>query len=461
MKPTDLLRSSTFRLAVSYMALFAGSVLLLLGFIYWSTVAFMVHKTDASIKKEISWLAELYREQGVNSLLSTVAERSRSGDREASVYAVSGPGKKVLVGNLLAIPGSGQDKKGWLNFSYGDLSSSGRVLQVRGRAHILDNHLLFVGRDVRENIALQQLIVRALLWGLVIMIALGLSSGILLSRRVLRHIELINQTTREIMAGDLSRRIPTNGSADDFDQLATNLNSMLDEIARLMAGIRHVSNNVAHDLRTPLTRLRNQLETLRDDLGNNSPHGQQVERSIADADQLLSTFSGLLRIARIEAGSLKANIKQVNLASLIQDAVELYEAVAEVKQIQINTEVNDPVTVPGDRDMLFQAVANLLDNAIKYTQQGGKVILKAAQTKQVAEIVVADNGPGIPAFEYDKVVQRFYRLDQSRNTSGNGLGLSLVEAVVNMHDATLIFSDNEPGLRVTIQFKSEPWPYVS
>jgi signal transduction histidine kinase len=443
------------------MALFAGSVLLLLGFIYWSTVAFIVQKTDVSIKTEISWLAELYREQGLNSLLSTVTERSRGGDRETSVYAVSGPGTKILAGNLLGLPDPDKSRNGWLNFSYGDSRASGRVLQIRGRSYQLDNYFLFVGRDIRENIALQQLIVRALLWGLAIMSILGLFGGILMSRRVLRHIEQINQTTREIMAGDLSRRIPTNGSADDFDQLATNLNSMLDEIARLMSGIRNVSNSVAHDLRTPLTRLRNQLETLHDDLGKNSPHNQQVERSIADADQLLSTFSGLLRIARIEAGSLKAKIKQVNLAALIQDAAELYEAVAEAKQIQINTEIKDSVTVLADRDMIFQAVANLLDNAIKYTQEGGKVVLKVTQTGRAAEIEVADNGPGIPAFEYDKVVQRFYRLDQSRNTKGNGLGLSLVEAVVNMHDATLIFSDNQPGLRVTIQFKPESSPRIS
>jgi signal transduction histidine kinase len=444
------------------MAVFAGSVLLLLGFIYWSTVAFIANQTNASIKTEITWLAELYREQGMESLVSMVAERSRGDDRSDSLYAVSGPGKKILAGNLLGLPEADQGKDGWINFSYGDFRAEDRVLQVRGRSlRLTDDYYLFVGRDIRENIALQQVIVHALLWGLAIMIALGLFGGVIMSRRVLRHIEHINQATREIMAGDLSRRIPVNGSADDFDQLATNLNAMLDEIARLMAGIRHVSNNIAHDLRTPLTRLRNQLEALGEGLGNDSPHSQQVERSIADADRLLSTFSGLLRIARIEAGGLKENIKMVNLASLIQDAVELYEAVAEVKQIQVSTEVNDVVSVLGDRDMLFQAVANLLDNAIKYTQQGGKVVLKVALTEQQAEIEVADNGPGIPAFEYDKVVQRFYRLDQSRNTAGNGLGLSLVEAVVKTHQASLIFSDNEPGLRVTIRFKPQSSPHIS
>lgn len=461
MRPADLLHSSTFRLAISYMALFAGSVLLLLGFIYWSTVAFMVHKTDVSIKTEIKLLANMYRDQGFNTLLSAVIERSKDGDRESSVYAVSGPGNKILAGNLLGLPESGEDKNGWLNFSYGDSRVPGQVVQIRGRASKLDNHRLFVGRDIGENVALQQLIIQSLLWGLAIMATLGLFGGIIMSRRVLRHIEQINQATREIMAGDLSRRIPTNGSADDFDQLATNLNAMLDEIARLMDGIRHVSNNIAHDLRTPLSRLRNELETLRDESGGDSPRSQQVERSLDYADQLLSTFSGLLRIARIEAGGLKMKMKPVNLTSLIQDTVELYEALAEVKHIQIKTELNESVTVLGDRDALFQAVANLLDNAIKYTHEGGEVVLSVGQSEQVAEIKVADNGPGIPAYECDRVVQCFYRLDKSRNTSGNGLGLSLVEAIAKMHNATLIFSDNAPGLRVVVRFGTESWPHVS
>jgi len=367
------------------------------------------------------------------------------------VYAVSGPGKKILAGNLLGLPESGKDKNGWLNFSYGDSKVPDHALQIRGRASKLDNYRLFVGRDIGENVALQQLIIQSLLWGLAIMATLGLFGGIIMSRRVLRHIEQINQATREIMAGDLSRRIPTNGSADDFDQLAANLNAMLDEIARLMDGIRHVSNNIAHDLRTPLSRLRNELETLRDESGDDSPRSQQVERSLDYADQLLSTFSGLLRIARIEAGGLKMKMKPVDLASLIQDTVELYEALAEVKHIQIKTELNDSVTVLGDRDALFQAVANLLDNAIKYTQEGGEVVLSVGQSEQI----------GIPAYECDRVVQRFYRLDKSRNTSGNGLGLSLVEAIAKMHNATLIFSDNEPGLRVVMRFEAELWPYVS
>lgn len=456
MKITDLLRSSTFRLAISYMALFTGSVLLLLGFIYWSTVAYMVQKTDVSIKSEISWLTELYRKQGLDSLLATVAERANGGDRQVSVYAVSGPSKTVIAGNLLGLPASGHDSKGWLNFSYGDSSMGDRVLQVRGRSLELDSkHVLFVGRDIRENIALQRVIVRALLWGLLIMAALGLFGGLIMSRRVLRHIEQINQATREIMAGDLSRRIPTNGSADDFDQLAANLNAMLDEIDRLMDGIRHVSNNVAHDLRTPLTRLRNQLETLREDLDEGSPYVDQVEHTISDADQLLSTFSGLLRIARLEAGGLKANIKMVNLASLTQDAAELYEAVADNKQIELVSDLDKAAIVLGDRDMLFQVVANLLDNAIKYTQQGGKVVVKVTQADQAIEISVSDNGPGIPAVMYDSVLQRFYRLDKSRNTAGSGLGLTLVDAVVKAHNAELEFSDNAPGLKVTIRFRPE------
>ena len=200
MRPADLLRSSTFRLAISYMALFAGSVLLLLGFIYWSTVAFMVHKTDVSIKTEVKLLANMSRDQGFNTLLSAVIERSKDGDRESSVYAVSGPDNKILAGNLLGLPESGEDKNGWFNFSYGDSRVPGQVVQIRGRASELDNYRLFVGRDIGENVALQQLIIQSLLWGLAIMATLGLFGGIIMSRRVLLHIEQINQATREIMA---------------------------------------------------------------------------------------------------------------------------------------------------------------------------------------------------------------------------------------------------------------------
>ena len=457
MKPVELLRTSTFRLALLYMALFAGSALLLLGFIYWSTVAFMANQTDATIEAEITGLAEQYRARGLNGLVGTITKRLERDPESSSVYLLASQNYTPLAGNLTAWPDVEPTQAGWLNFEFKDPRASGRVFHARARPFVLEGGLhLLVGRDTRELKATQQLIVRALLWGLAITLALALVGGITMSRSTLRRIEQINQTSREIIGGDLSRRVPTTGTADEFDQLAVNLNAMLDEIERLMGGIRHVSDNVAHDLRTPLTRLRNRLEQLRSELEETSPHRDHVERSIADADQLLSTFGALLRIARIEAGGHRPGLVPVDLATLVQDAAELYEALAEEKRLLIDTSVARSVTIQGDRDLLFQALTNLLDNAVKYTPDGGQVSLGVSRTEDAVEVTVSDTGPGIPVEERDKVVQRFYRLERSRRTPGSGLGLSLVAAVAEMHHAALILEDNAPGLKATLLFEARP-----
>jgi len=439
------------------MALFAGSALLLLGFIYWSTVAFMANQTDATIEAEIIGLAEQYREGGLKGLVGTITKRVERDPQSFSVYLLAAPDYTPLAGNLTAWPDLAATQAGWLNFEFKDPRAGGRVFQARARPFVLEGGLhLLVGRDTRELKATQQLIVRALLWGLAITLGLALVGGITMSRSTVRRIEQINQTSREIIGGDLSRRVPTNGTTDDFDQLAVNLNAMLDEIERLMGGIRQVSDNVAHDLRTPLTRLRNRLEQLRSELEDTSPHRDHVERSIADADQLLSTFAALLRIARIEAGGHRPGLVPVDLARLVQDAAELYEALAEEKRLHIETSVAGSATIQGDRDLLFQAVTNLLDNAVKYTPDGGQVMLGVRRTEHGVDVTVSDTGPGIPAEEREKVVQRFYRLERSRRTSGSGLGLSLVAAVAQMHHAALVLEDNGPGLEATLRFEAKP-----
>jgi signal transduction histidine kinase len=438
------------------MVLFASSVLILLGFIYWSTVSFMSDQTDATIEAEITGLAEQYRERGLNGLVTIITERLDRDPDSSSVYLFASPNYTPLAGNLSAWPNVPATPNGWLNFEFEDPRAAGRVFQARARPFILQGGLhLLVGRDTRELKATQQLIIRALLWGLAITFALALLGGILMSRGLLRRIELINQTSREIMAGDLSQRIPTSGSTDDYDQLAGNLNAMLDEIERLMQGIRHVSDNIAHDLRTPLTRLRNRLEQLHTDLDINSPYLEQVERSITEADQLLSTFSAILRIARIEAGGHRANFAPVDLAALMHDAVELYEALAEEKNITISNQADASVYIDGDRDLLFQVLVNLLDNAVKYTPQDGQISLVIQKDNLVTELIVADSGPGIPIDERDKVDQRFYRLERSRSTPGSGLGLSLVTAVAHLHHANFLLKDNHPGLKAVLRFKTD------
>lgn len=455
MKARELLHSSTFRLAILYMALFAGSVLLLLGFIYWSTVAFMAQQIDTTIEADIQGLSEQYRVRGLEGLVETIDARVERDPDSSSVFLLTSPTYTPLAGNLSAWPNEPPNEDSWLSFDFKDPRADGRVFQARAKPFVLRNGLrLLVGRDTRELKATEQLIVRALLWGIAITLVMALAGGVAMSRRSLSRIEQINQISREIMAGDLARRIPAGGHEDDFDQLAANLNAMLDEIQRLMEGIRHVSDNVAHDLRTPLTRLRNRLEGLRTELQDNGASLDAVERSLADTDQLLATFSALLRIARIEAGGQPLRFAPIDLGALLTDAMELYEAVAEQQGLVMHLDLEECPPVMGDRDLLFQAVANLLDNAIKYTPDGGEIRLGLKCAGTSIELTVSDNGPGIPANEHDKVLQRFYRLEHSRSSPGSGLGLSLVAAVAQRHRAALQLDDNVPGLRATLQFNS-------
>ena len=457
MNRANLLQTSTFRLALVYMVLFAGSVLILLGFIYWSTVSYMAEQTDATIRAEITGLAEQYRQRGLTGLGKTISERVERDPNGSSVYLFATPKLRPLAGNLSPWPDATPGPDGWLDFEFKDSGTGGRVFQARARVFVLQDGLhLLVGRDTRELKATQQLITRALLWGVAITLALALLGGVAMSRGMLRRIELINQTSRDIMAGDLSQRIPIRGSGDELDQLAGNLNSMIDEIERLMDGIRHVSDNIAHDLRTPLTRLRNRLEQLQTDLEDGSPYREQVEQGITDADQLLATFAALLRIARIEAGGHTAKFKPVELAELTRDAAELYEALAEDKNLRFSAHIEDGISLDGDRDLLFQALTNLLDNAIKYTPAGGTVALELKRSGSTADIAISDSGRGIAEAERDKVVQRFYRLESSRSTPGSGLGLSLVKAVAKLHRANLLLEDNAPGLRATLRLPLAP-----
>ena len=454
MKMAELLRSSSFRLSLVYMVLFAGSVLVLLGFLYWQTVGYMAEQTDATIEAEITGLAEQYREGGLANLVNILQQRVERDPDSSSVYLLASKTLTPLAGNIDAWPDVETGSDGWLTFAFKDTRAGGRVFQARARPFLLQGGLhLLVGRDTRELRATQQLIIRALVWGMVLTLALALAGSIIMSRSMLKRIERINQASREIMAGDLQRRIDTVGSDDEFDQLALSLNAMLDEIERLMDGIRHVTDNVAHDLRTPLTRLRTRLEQLHTDLDEDSPNAAHVEQSLADADQLLATFGALLRIAHIEAGGIRANFEKVDLAALLQDAAELYDAVAEEKQLDIDIELEAKSQIKGDRDLLFQAIINLLDNAIKYSPQAGRILMQLNEYDSHPVLLIADNGPGIPVEERSKVVQRFYRMDRSRSQHGSGLGLSLVAAVATMHNAELAFADNHPGLVAELHFR--------
>ncbi len=459
-RTTKVLKSSSFRITLFYMLMLSASVAVLLGFIYWFTSGFMDRQTDATIGAEIQGLAEQYHQRGLPGLSAVIRERIAQDPTGAAVYLLADQAFTPLVGNLDRWPAGFPDANGWMHFRLCDRGPD-HAEEHTARGQVFPLHgdlLLLVGRDVRDLERTRHLILDALAWGLALTTALALLGGWIVSHRVLRRLEAINQTSREIMEGDLSRRIPMRGSGDDFDQLAAGLNTMVARIESLMAGVRQVSDNIAHDLRTPLTRLRTKLELLRAELGEDHPAGATAAETIADAEELLTTFNALLRIARIESGGRRDAFAPVDLAPLLADLTELYEPVAAERDQRLDLQASDCAWVIGDRDLLFQALGNLVDNAVKYTPPGGRVELALRDTEHAVIIEVADNGPGIPESLHAEVFHRFFRADHSRSTLGSGLGLSLVQAVVQLHGATIELRNNAPGLRVRMSLERAAAP---
>ncbi len=454
------IRNSSFRLALIYMGLFGLSVLLLLWFIYWSTAAYMVKQTDAAIDTEISGLAERYRIHGLAGLTELIRYRLSRRPAGSTIYLLTDRTHKPLLGNLNRWPVTYARSNGWLEFDLTDATlDKERLHKARARVFSLSgDYQLLVGRDLFDLEETQQLVIRTLLSGLFITLLLAIIGGIMMSRSSMRRIESINRTSRRIIEGDLSQRIPVHHNGDEFDNLAQNLNSMLARIQELMENVRRVSDNIAHDLRTPLTRLRNRLEQLGlhiDDSHTDEAkiHHNLIHETIAEADQLLKTFNALLRIARIETRARQQEFTTVPLHQLVADVIEFYEPLAEENNQQLSLQSQSPVNVTGDRDLLFQTIANLLDNAIKHTPPGGHIDINLQQQHE-PELIIADTGPGIPEAAREKVFERFLRLESSRTTTGSGLGLSLVQVVTKIHRITITLQDNHPGLRVILRFPS-------
>ncbi len=448
------LRSSTFRLALLYMLLFSTSVLVLLGFIYWSTVSYISAQTDETIDIEILDLTERYRNAGLAGLTQLLTERLSRRPAGGSVYLLTDKDLTPLVGNLDRWPLGAEIQNGWLEFlleNAGDNRSTAHSARARV-FRLSGGFILLVGRDIYDLEVTKRRIVATLLWGLGIMLVLGGIGSVMMGRSTLRRIEAINETSREIMSGDLSRRVPSRNTGDDFDMLADNLNNMLNQIESLMDSVRQVSDNIAHDLRTPLARLRNRLEELSLDVEQSDAARVTLEQALDEADGLLNTFNALLRIARIESHDSRTDFTAIDINELVADVVELYEPLAEDKGLRLITDLQARPLCAGDRDLLFQAIANLLDNAIKYTPAHGEIRCTLLPDSAGARLMLADNGPGIPADQRDKVFQRFFRLEQSRTTPGNGLGMSLVQAVMQLHHLAIELQDNQPGLKVIIRF---------
>ena len=438
-----LLRTSTFQLTLFYTGLFSMSAALLAIFFYWSTIGLLVRETDATLKAEVTGLAEQYLEHGLERLVQVIVHRIRNDQSGAMLYLFATRDNQPLAGNLLEWPRIEADVDGWVEFIHH--RPDGRDVPARARVYLLGDGLhLLVGRNIEHLQQLKQVVNRALVLGVGLIFLLATGGGLLMSSRLLKRVGAMTAATGDIVAGQLDRRLEIRGSGDEFDELASRVNIMLDRLQALLATVRHVSDNIAHDLRTPLTRLRNRIELAARDAP--TAVRDELEASVDDADQLLATFAALLRIARIESGSYDAQNEVLEVGTLVNDANELYLGVAQDKQLSLQAEVDGRALVRGDRNLLFQALTNLLDNAIKHSPAGAMVKVEVRSDAATVVIEVRDAGPGIAADDHERVTQRFTRLDQSRSLPGSGLGLSLVKAVADLHGGSLSFSDNAPGL---------------
>jgi signal transduction histidine kinase len=448
MRLRTLLHTSVLQLTLIYVALFGVSVLALFYLIYWSTLGYLERQTNETIQVEINGLLEQYERRGASGLADVIAERVRRDDENRSVYLLADPIGRPLAGNLSFLPQQLDALTGqWLDFVKPETGGTSTPIRA-GLIRVGPGLRLLVGRDIRELAQIRQLFTRASFYGLTLTMALAIAGGVLMAFSARRRLADLNRTTRQIIAGDLSRRAPLRGSGDEHDELAANINAMLDQIQGLLEGMRHVGDSVAHDLRGPLTRLRNRLETL---AGADQPRREDLLECVEQVGHVLETFNALLRIARVESGAHRSEFAALDLERIVRDVCELYQAAADERQIDLVCTVRAPVEVFGDRELLAQALTNLLDNAVKYTPTGGRIAVTLERTEDVARISVADSGPGVPLADRDRVLQRFTRLDQARSQPGNGLGLALVNAVTTQHHGRLSLGDNSPGLVVTIE----------
>ncbi|MGA7808633.1 ATP-binding protein [Bradyrhizobium sp.] len=447
------LKSSTFKLALIAIGTFGIIVSAIFSYVYLSTCSYVRARSELAIRNEDASLQAAYRRAGQDGLIALIAQRVADQSFAGSVYMLADAALTPLAGNLKAWPAAANPASGWIEFRREAPPDASRAPLLRATLETLPSgdHLL-VGRDISELDSLTDRIKLAAISGVALIFVLAGVASVLVTRRTVGRIEQINATSRAIMQSGLDQRIPLRGTNDEWDRVAENLNQMLDRIETLMGEIKQVSDNVAHDLRTPLTRMRGRLEKAYH--ARRSADGDQslIGDTIADLDSVLRIFSSITRIAHIEAQARTNAFRSVNLVDVTNEVVELYDAAAEQDGTRLTVTGGREVLVTGDRDLIFDAIANLVDNAIKHGRAGGEVVVTNETIDDRPVISVADDGLGIPAQEHEQVFKRFYRLERSRYTPGNGLGLSLVAAVARLHGAQIEMLDNAPGLKFRIRF---------
>jgi signal transduction histidine kinase len=452
-----LLRTTAFQLTLVYLVIFIVFAFSLLGYFALNTRRLITEQITTTVDTEISGLREQYNQGGIRRLVIVVDLRSRRPG--SSLYLVTTATGEGLAGNVGSLEPGVLDHPGWLETNYRRLEAPEgtdhralvQVVQLPGGFRLL------VGRDLEERERLFGIIANAGQWSLALVVVLGLAGGFFVSRRVLNRVEAMTETAQTIMAGDLAGRLPVAGTGDELDRLAEHLNAMLERIEALMRGLKEVSDNIAHDLKTPLTRLRNRCEQALRASAGVADYRAALESTIAESDDLIRTFNALLMIARAESGQARDNMTEFDAAEIARDVGELYEPLADEKGIALTVDAPAAAPVRGNRELVSQALANLIDNAIKYAGPNGQlngapaeIVVKAGNDGERISLSVADRGPGIAEADRGRVVERFVRLEQSRSAPGSGLGLSLAAAVARLHGGELKLEDNHPGLRSTI-----------
>jgi signal transduction histidine kinase len=458
----QLLRTTTFRLTAVFILIFVVFSILLLAFISFQSSIVIQRQQAADIDREVTRLQTVEAKQGIRAVAIAVARLAAAPG--PGIYYLGDNGGQMVVGNVNLFPPAVLQQEGVHSFNYARPrtfanDTSNDPVPPPGYAVVRtvslpSGFILVVGRDVVERRGFTAIIFQGFFAGVLGILLLSVIAGVITARRVLRRIDAINATSTIIMAGNLSERVPVTRRNDEFDGLATNLNAMLDRIESLMQGLKQVTDNVAHDLKTPLTRLRNQAASALRDGAAGDEQRKALETTITESDKLIRTFNALLMIARAEAGAPSGAFADVDVSAVVADVAELYGPVAEDSGMTLETEVTDGIRLRANRELLGQALVNLTDNAIKYWEQGeagpGKIVLGVKQAGGRVIIEVSDNGPGIPPEDRERVVERFVRLEKSRTEPGSGLGLSLVAAVARLHKGSFRIEDNAPGVRAVI-----------
>ena len=453
---TKTLTSSTFRLALIAIGTFGAIASAIFSYVYLSTSSYVRGRSDRAIMTDYVSLQGAYAQSRREGLAALIEQRIADRGFAGNVYLLVDRALVPRAGNLKAWPATVAAARGWAEFRAPEplRGTADRPLLRAMLETFANGDRLLVGRDIGDLDSFTDQMKLAVISGIALIFVLAAVASILVTRRTVGRIESINATSRAIMQSGLDKRIPLRGTNDEWDRVAENLNQMLDRIETLVGEVKQVSDNVAHDLRTPLTRMRGRLEKAyhgqRDGAGDQSLIGD----TIADLDAVLRIFSSLTRIAQIETRERKGAFRTVNLVEIAGEVVELYDAAAEPDGTRLTIVGEREVLVTGDRDLIFDAIANLVDNAIKHGRAGGHVVVANEIIDGRPVVSIADDGPGIPADQHEHVFKRFYRLEQSRYTPGNGLGLSLVAAVARLHGARIEMRDNLPGLKLMLWFSA-------